>query len=209
MASPYVPGPCPIWVNLDDGGALTAFLGMSERGVSIDLNPEYSPYVVDGAGSVPVDAAYQGQAATVTCSLSRWNESTYRAIGTYAGRPRDGTAFTGAKSRGTDFPGDVGTLVANELSAFHLYVPFPYSNKFAYGPGGLGINAQPFGYHFYRAYLDRDSLPERTAKGAILNLTFHCVRRLFVDGNNALGLNNYRWVLYDNDVSAVQFLPLN
>lgn len=55
MSQPFIPGPTALFCAPLANNPQPLFLGFSERGVSIDLNPRYSPYVVDITGDEPLD----------------------------------------------------------------------------------------------------------------------------------------------------------
>ncbi len=188
MAQPFVPGPAPVWLGFFEQGTegLVVFLGYSERGVSIDVNPEYSSLVTDAGGNVPTDLIFQGSSATVSASFTRWNEATYVMIADHAARNNPQRQALGGGiglKRGAEPRGRVGTIMALEGAAFCLFVAFPNAIRLgvaAVKPGALPnpYVTMPAGYRFPFAVLDRDGLPERGSKPARLSLNFRCFRSI-------------------------------
>lgn len=193
MASPYVPGPAPIFVGLGGSAGQPAFLGFSERGVHIDINPMYSDYIVDLGGAVPLDKSYQGATATVSFDLTRWNEDVLAAMDDFSG------SLAGS-SRGVDVPGEIGTLMSYEGAAYTLWIVFPYSNFPAYAD-------MPAGYRFPKAFIDRETLPERGSKPAKVHLIMTCLRDLDMTTINDYGRG--KLTLYDNDMSAISLSAID
>lgn len=193
MSQPHVPGPCPIYVGLGGGGS-PLFLGFSERGVNIDLNASFSPYVVDISGSTPLDQCYQGEGASISFDLTNWNEPVLSLMQDIAGN-------IPGSVRGLDVFGEVGTLMGYELAAFTCWFPFPYALKPAYA---LSVS----GYRFPLCYIDRSSLPERGSKPAKTHLTLQALRAV---NNTQSGapIGNIQLKLYDHDMTAVAGLPIS
>lgn len=187
MATPFVPGPAPIW--LGGAGLQPFFLGWSERGVSFDLNPNWMPYYCDLGGAEPMDYSYQGQGGTISFTLVRWNPASLIIIEDYVG------AFPGT-SAGIDVAGEMGTLMSYEGLALSCWIGFPYTAKLAYSNNILG-------YHFYRVIIERESLPERGARPAKVNMTLRAVRQLVMTQATQNGLVAGSLGLYDNDMTAI------
>lgn len=188
MAQPYVTGPAGIWVNV--AGA-PAFLGHCERSPSIQIRPYYTPVFSDFAGQrVPLDMIYDGEEAMVSLDLTRYNESVYTVL---SSRP-------GAAIRGTNIPGDIGTLMLLEGRTFDMWVTFPYAAK-AVMSSGVGLTsggAMPAGYHFYAAYLEGpDDLGPLGTTARRLRLNFHCIRNFAADATGAT------FFLYDHNMTSV------
>lgn len=193
MAQPYVTGPAGIWVGLY--GGVPTFLGHCERSPSIQVRPYYSPVFCDLAGQrVPLDMIYDGEEAMVSVDLTRYNESTYAAL---ASRPIPGRAAT---TRGTNLPGDIGSLLLLEGFTHELWVTFPYSAKAAMG-GPVSATSggpMPAGYHFHAAYLEGpDDLGPLGTTARRLRLNFHCIRTFTTDSAGA------SFFLYDHVMSGV------
>lgn len=187
MATPLVPGPAPVWYGFL---AEPQFLGWTERGVTIDPSPEWLPYYCDLGGSTPMDYSYQGQSATINFTLSRWNAATLSLLlEDYAG------GFPGS-APGVDVAGEIGALMVHEGLALSLWVGFPYVAKVAYQEHMLG-------YHFHHVIIERESLPERGARPAKVNLTLRAVRRLLMSPAHQNGLLAGTFILYDYDMSAI------
>jgi hypothetical protein len=150
MANVYVTGPVHIYVNLPgeafanvNTGKPTAltltgncyYLGTGEQAPSISFAPVYEPVPNDIAGSGhPTEYIYQGRVASISCTLTRWNESVIAALDTMG---------TGG-SRGIDNSTDVGTAMSFEGMQFCTWLHFPYYSK-AYG-SSYGM---PAGYRFF------------------------------------------------------------
>ena len=122
MAQPFVPGPAPVWISFrgEDDSAVR-FLGYTGRGVDLEINPEYSHFVTDVGGSVPVDLIYQGMSGTLSFDLTRWQEQTYAILASHAAKSAINPI------RGADLSGRVGTIMHLERANFVVYVAFPYS----------------------------------------------------------------------------------
>lgn len=197
MAQVYVTGPCSVWVGIGDGStgsATPTFLGHAEKSPSIQIRPQFSPVFNDLAGQrVPIDYLYDGEEAMVSVDLTRYNEATYRSI---ASRP------TMTATRGTNIPGDIGTLMALEGKTFPLWLNFPYAAKTVMSAG-----AMPAGYHFYAAFLEGpDGLDSLSTSNRRLRLNFHCIRKMTLESTE---LGTGAFYLYDHDVTAVDRLPID
>lgn len=200
MAQPYVTGPVSVYVGVTIGGVTTTpvFLCHGEKGPSIQIRPSFSPVFADISGQrVPLDYLYDGEEAIVTVDSTRFNESVYFNI---ANR-----ASPGLGSRGTDFPGDIGTLMGHEGKAFPLWLLFPYAGKPAFS-AAVGPNSggpMPGGYHFFRAFLEGpDGLDGLGTTNRRTRFSFHCIRVLDPTYNGADGSGSL--ALYDHDMSAIQ-----
>lgn len=193
MSQPWVAGPVPIFIGLGSGFS-PLFLGLSERGVNISFDPEYTPYVVDAAGTVPLDAVFQGASATIQFTLTSWREPTYALLADYAG-------VVLGSVRGQESFGEIGTLMGFERAAFPVWIPFPYSQKLAYAQ-------MPQGYRFELCYADRDSLPERGTRASKLDIVLRAIRRVSSSVQDGR-LGNAMFRLYDHDMSAVNGLEWN
>lgn len=191
MAQPFVPGPAPLWVGLGSSEA-PIFLGFTERGVDLDVNPQYAPYLTDLGGGVMTDACYQGALAQISFDLTRWNEETFALMADHAG-------IVPGSVRGTDLPGEIGTLMAFENAAFPVWCPFPYVAKAAYA-------SMPAGYRFPKCYIERESLPERGAKPAKIRLVMQCLRHLLMTSATQNQFGAGRFTLYDHDMTAINGL---
>lgn len=195
MASPYVTGPVDAWANI---GGTPRFIGHCERSPSVQLRPYYDPVFNDLAGQrVPLDVVYQSCDAMISLDLTRYNESTYLLL---ASRP-------GNVIRGTNIPGDIGTLMLGEGKAFTLWLRFPYAAKppMQQAVSNVSGGPMPAGYRFAAAYLEGpDDLGPLGTTARRLRLNFHALPLLIAGGNSPLGAATF--FLYDHDVSA---LPAN
>jgi hypothetical protein len=199
MAQFYNTGPIPIWVgvgpdaaaNIDGASGDPLFLGHCEKKPRISIRPAYSKVFVDlGGQEIPGDYLFQGAEAFVYCDITRFNEDTYAILADYAA----------LQERGHTDPGEIGSLMVTENSAFPLWLPFPYSAKAA-------MNDMPQGYHFFNAFLENDDLNGLGTAPREQGLVFHCVRELDVTFQNDFGAG--QWKLYDNDCSAVFNLQID
>lgn len=209
MAQPYVPGACAIWVMTQ---TQPVFLGYSDRGVSINITPRYSPYLTDQCGEEAMDWEYVGSTATVTALIPWWSEDAYASISNYAGS---------TAGRGRDVPGSIGTWMNLEGKAHVLYLVFAYGSaslaaKPIYSAAPLPAGPMPAGYRWPCAMLDRDSLPHRGNSPAKLHLTWRCFRQVnapaagqAVPPGQAPPLPNSTpdLLLYDHDLSALANMP--
>lgn len=208
MAQPWVPGPAPVYF----GGSPAqgnrpetrqfrpAFLGYTDHGVDLLMDPQYAPVVTDAGGRVPTDLIYQGVSATVSLTLTRWRESSYEALANHSFR---GAANGG---RGQLPSGSIGTVMNLEGASVILYVLFPYAAILDYADP---LDPMPFGYRLVNCVLDREGLPERGSKPAKLLLTFRCLPNLgfnYRDGQFPYpdAENEDLWFLYDHHVGDVR-----
>ncbi len=187
MATPFVPGPAPIWIG--GAGFEPFFLGWSERGVSFELTPNWQPYFCDLGGAEPMDLSYQGQGGSISFTLVRWNPIALARLEDYVG------SLPGSLP-GIDVAGEIGTLMAYEGLAFSCWIGFPYAAKFAYSNNALG-------YHFYRVVPERESLPERGSRPAKVNMTLRAIRELVMTPETQNGLVAGVLGLYDYDMTAI------
>lgn len=115
----YVAGPCEIHVGVGAAGALV-FLGWSESGVRVSIQPAWDDVPSDVAGSrLPHDVQYQGEQAFISYDLKVWSESVYAQLAARF------NPFTG--TRGTDPVGARGGLMVQEGAAHRLLVYSPYA----------------------------------------------------------------------------------
>lgn len=163
-AQPFVPGPAPIWIVRSIEPNERLFLGYSERGVDLLINPEYVPVAVDACGRVPTDRIYQGASGVVHAELSHWDEKVYAEI---AGHVVD--LFGG---RGRVLARRPGSVMGLGKVDFAVAVEFPFANKL--DRGVRHYQDMPTGYVFPHCVLERESLPRRGARPARLELTFAC-----------------------------------
>jgi hypothetical protein len=138
VAQIYVAGPCEIHVGVGTAGSLV-FLGWSEAGVRISIQPGWDDVPSDLAGSrVPHDVQAMGEQAFISYDLKVWNESVYAQC---AAR---WNPFTGP--RGVQPVGAVGGLMVTEGAAYRLLVYSPYA---ALKPS----QAAQSHYNFFRSWV--------------------------------------------------------
>jgi hypothetical protein len=187
MATPLVPGPCPVWVA--DSGGTPRFLGFSERGVSADFQYNYVPYHNDLGGAEPLDYSYQGKSATISLDLTRWRADTLAFI-------QDALSDQVGSTGGIDVPGEIGTLMAYEGIAFTVWTPYPYTNSPAY-------NTHPPGYRFPPGIIARVGRPARGSKPAKVHLVVRAIRQLLMTPATQTVFGAGRLTLYDHNMTAV------
>jgi len=121
VAQIYVAGPCEIHCGVGANGAL-AFLGWSESGVRISLNPEWDDVPADLAGSrMPADVQFMGETAMISADLKIWNNVVYASCAS-RGNPFSGT-------RGQIPFGQIGGLMITEKAAYRILVYNSYTTK--------------------------------------------------------------------------------
>lgn len=111
------------------------YLGTAEVAPEITIIPVHKPVYNDLGGEVPFDQSFQGEYATISALLTRWNESVYQHL---AARPRYIAGLAG-----TNALGDTGTLALTEGKYIGVSVFFPYTLKLAYTgmPGGYAFTS--------------------------------------------------------------------
>ncbi len=192
MATIYVTGPCAIFTGSSANNS-PVFLGHAERGVAINIRPQWRPAYSDLGGSVPFDMLYEGEDALVNADVSRYNESEYRRLADRA------TTFAGGTSeRGINDPGEIGSLMLTESIAYSLWIRFPYATKAV-----MQAQQMPAGYRFKAAYLQGpDALQGLGTQGPRkVNMVFHCLRDFDVSVTNTFGQGQF--ILYDHDMTGV------
>lgn len=187
MARQYVTGAAHIFVGVGAGYS-PVYLGTAERYPKIVLRPNYKPTFADQGGEVPFDMSFQGEEGFVFADISRWNEATYAAL---AARPRPNGI------RGSNAPGDVGTLLQAEGMTYPLWVYFPYFSK----PAFAGM---PAGYRFLSSYVaGPDELEPLGTTPRKIRLTWHCLRAYrIIQGRES-------FYLYDHNMSQLNASLIN
>lgn len=166
MAQIYTTGPVGIWAGVGSGGS-ARFLGHGMRGARIRVRRFFQPVHTDLSGpQMPHDKSYLGESHTISVQLTRWNEATLQIIQDVPG------ARSNAPTRGSMFPGDIGTLMVTEAAAYPLWLQFPYSNLPAFQNATNG--AMPAGMHYYFAHLTDDDL-ETGVTARTVSLTFDTI----------------------------------
>jgi hypothetical protein len=164
MSIPYCTGPAFFFVNIHQGSGSsgTAYFGTCERTPRMSIEPSFTGVMNDlGGQKIPYDELYDGEHGFVSADFSKYNEGVYAAL---AARPYRGSP------RGTNGPGDIGTLMMTEGYYVELWVQFPYSAKAAFM-----ANAMPAGYHFPVCTIHKDDLTAGTVPKKV-NLLFHALR---------------------------------
>jgi hypothetical protein len=178
-------GDCRIFINSPFSPGTTAprFLGHCERAPRILIHREYANVHNDPAGSVPADLSYQGQRATISLDLARFDAAVYDLIAQFP--------HTGTFPAGTDVAGDVGSLMITEGRHIGVWILFPYSIKATNVAAGM-IAGYRLPFCFPVGPDDHRSLGTQPR---ILNLQF-------------LGIRNYNastgaQLLYDSNMAGL------
>src|ERR1700729_61101 len=115
MSQFYVPGPVYTFVALGSGSTIAVpvylFLGFTEAGLSIGVNPLNEDINVDYAGLSPGDVSQLGQDASVSGTFTRYNESVALKVQSFMGV--NGTA-------GQYLNNQMGNLMVKEGSAYSV-----------------------------------------------------------------------------------------
>ena len=197
-ATPFVSGAVPIFVGYYASGPIVSgatiaapaellFLGHTENGLDIQFEHKFDPYRVDLGGSVEADKSYQGTTATITATLSRWDDAAYQSL---VAPP----VIIGASGMGGDVPGGIGTLMVQEGAAQQVIALFPYQAKTAYA-------AQVAGLRFFACTLEQDNWKALGTRPRLLSLSWRA-NRVFVPGiTNAFGYGG--WVLFDSNMTGL------
>lgn len=185
MPRPYVTGPAHIWVAFS--GGQPQYLGTTERSPRQRVKRTFAPLWNDLGGDEPFDWSYMSQAGLVMGVFTRWEESVYAQL---AKVPRSTLV------RGTDVPGDIGSLIGTEGWGVELYVAFPYSAKPVYG----AVGGMPRGYRWGTTFMlgpdDMDPIGVQPRK---LHLVWYCMRKFTPSAGTFL--------LYDHEVPVAMFNP--
>jgi hypothetical protein len=204
VAQPYVSGGVSIFVGVASTSGGPVFLGHGERAPRPRVHRHYVPYFSDLGGSrVPFDVAHAGESGSVSVVLDRWNESVLRVIEDAATTGRAGNLGV----RGTNDPGEMGTLMVSEGVAYPLWLRYEFAGRPTMNIGANGVMRK--GWHFLAAFLDQvDDFEDLGLQPHKVLLTWTCLR-LF-DPTAASTTSGYgKFALYDEDMSAVANLPIN
>ena len=189
-------GPVAVFCGVG-GNFAPLFLGHGEQAPEISIRETFKPIKCDLTGEThSLDDLYDGEEATVSCSLVRYNEVVLTAIQTYAS--------TLYGPRGIDLPGAQGALMLQEGIAYQLWLVFPYAAKAAFNNGISG--PMPPGYHFYAAHLEGpDGIQGGSASAKKIRLTWKCIRTVVPATVN--GINTAIVSLYDTLLASFAGLP--
>ena len=166
------------------------FLGVCEVSPDITFYPAYVPYHRESAGRThPAERIWDGEEASVTAELTRYNEFVYALVASHAA---NGILAVPGWPRGQDADGGVGTLVGTEGHGLPLWVVLPYAAKPQFAAAGM-----PPCYRFYCAALDGHHAGPLSTSPRKLMLSWTC-QRLESPLTGA-------YLLYDH---SVQGLPL-
>jgi hypothetical protein len=200
----WVTGQCGIFVGpAGSSPGQASFLGFAKTAPQIPLKLNFQKVHADPAGRiVQLDDSYMGQMAFPTMTLTYWNQAAYIAL---TNSPRASLALAGSIAantlRGTDVPGDRGSLMITEALHIILYIQFPFAAKAAYG-GNFGPPlGMELGYRFPCTKLvDHDPGPEGTADRE-LTLGFECIGLPTTSYANSYGALGF--VTYDGNVTGL------
>jgi hypothetical protein len=132
MAQQYATGSCHLWLRFADGGGIQYF-GTCESMPQDVRSPTYEMLMNDISGSqVPLDVAYQGEAAQISLTMTRWNETLAQSLET----PPGPNSVPGSWSYS-----DVGTLMSLEDEWTEVWIGYTFgsalANKTVYTANGL------------------------------------------------------------------------
>ena len=161
---------------------LPIYLGTAETTPAIDIKRNFRPWYDDEMGtSEEADDLYEGESATVTAIINRWNEPVYAFLACLVNQ----RALGGL--RGFNLPREIGTSMTLEGFAYPLWVQFPYFAKAVNALAGM-----PPCYRFFNARLSNDRLEPLNNESRKTLLVWQCRRFLdVVSGASAL---------YDHDM---------
>lgn len=159
MASQFfVPGPCYTFVGLGSDNAFL-FLGFTESGLSIGINPLNEDINVDYAGLSPGDVSQLGQDASVSGTFTRYDENVALKVQSFMGI--NGTAGQYGNNQ-------MGNLMVKEGSAYPLLAYFPYSVK-------TEFNTMVSCYNFYAAYINNPVSFVASIRRKAPEFNFRCI----------------------------------
>ncbi len=121
------------------------YLGTAEVTPEISIIPDYYHWSDDEGTE---DDLYEGEYAIITAELNRFDAVVYEFM---VGRCRQ----FGIGRAGVNFPGETGSSMIYEGSAYPLWIHFPM----AAAKGRFALAGHPPGYRFFEAYLQG---PDRT-----------------------------------------------
>lgn len=192
MSQIYTTGPVNIFVGANPAGT-PLFLGWSGgKGARVKKNRFTQNVHTDLSGpNMPHDKSYLGEVHSINFRLGRWNEAVLRRIQDVPG------ARSLVNRRGAMYPGDMGALLATQGCAWPLWLEFQYRNVPAFADG---LNAMGGGYHYALAHLtNEDDEGGVTPRGIQLSIETIPYFDITAVSNGIRG----GWVLYDEDMSAV------
>lgn len=175
MAGLWCTGPAHLFIGLGLGNFANPavytpyYVGTDEDSPTIEIAPKYQEVKNDIGGDDAMDDSYQGRSATIDYNLNRWNEGAIAAL--------EQTNPFSTTLRGTDNPGDVGSLMQTEGLTFPVWVVFPYAasapTPFLGKPAMAGM---PAGYHFLACILTSDNHTRLGTKPRRLRFSFRARR---------------------------------
>lgn len=187
MAQLYSTGPVSVYCGIGSGGT-PLFLGHGQRAPKISITAEFRDVECDLGGAVSFDTMYGGERGRVSVLLSRYNETVLTII-------QDKAIAAAGAVRGTDDPGEIGSLMVSEGLTYGLWLNFPYNTKAFNSNAANG--AIPAGYHFFAAYLrGPDDIEVGSTTPKMVQCNFDCLRTFNPAISNAFGQG--RLALYDH-----------
>jgi hypothetical protein len=150
-------------------GSTIVFIGTDEDSPTIDIVPKFQEVKNDIGGDDGLDDSYQGRSATIDYNFNRFDEVAIAAL--------EQTNPYSPTIRGTDDPGDVGSLMLTEGKCFHLWVVFPYAATSPIAAlAKAAMLGMPAGYHFPACILTTDSHNRLGTKNRRLKMGFKARR---------------------------------
>jgi hypothetical protein len=163
MSQFFVPGPVYTFVGLGAGSTIASpnylFLGFTEAGLSIGINPLNEDINVDYAGLSPGDVSQLGQDASVSGTFTRYDEQVALKVQSFMGV--NGTA-------GQYLNNQMGNLMVKEGSAYSILTYFPYSVK-------TEFNTMVPGYNFFAGYINNPVQFTASIRRKAPEFNFRCI----------------------------------
>jgi hypothetical protein len=137
----FVEGPAYTWVGLGSAKAFL-FLGFTEAGLTVSINPYNEPINVDyGGPSLPGDVSQFGFDMNFSGTYTRYDPVVAQQIASMSGN------FVGQQAVGSFANNQMGSLLNLENVGYPLLVYFPYTAK-------TQFNTEISGYNCGLAYLE-------------------------------------------------------
>lgn len=157
-----VTGPVYTWVGLGASSAFL-FLGFTETGLTVAINPYNEDIQVDFAGpSLPGDVSQFGFDVNISGTFTHFSEITAQKVISMAGN------FSGAQNPGSMANNQMGALMNLEGVGYPILCYFPYSTKNAFS------NEIP-GYNFNLGYLNNPYQFTASVRRKAPEFSFRCV----------------------------------
>jgi hypothetical protein len=195
-SSPFATGPCDFFVT-SKYMVTPQYLGASEKGPHIQFRRESQPFYVDLGGSVSFDEIYGGVDALVSIDLLRFDWSILAAIENVP-VPAIGP------NPWLDIPGDIGSMNMVEGNGITVWIRFNHASKPPFAAASM-----PVGLRFPVCKVMNESWEDLAPPNAVkIPLVIHAQRLFDPTYVSATGLGYGRWILADNDLSAIAGRPI-